>query len=183
MKLCGMNIRITGATLCTCGDAERFHKNLGLRRVRGYIDYSPVNEEICICGHRRGHHNSFMCCVGKEKWNRRANLNEPYCGCHGFVAAPTAEEAAEEAAEAARLEEIEAADKIVRKAQADLWCANCDEEVTEPTAKYECGNCGSEFTYADEGTHRCPDCGKFAAKMDGDFCPDCGEEIEEPSND
>ena len=121
--------------------------------------------ELCSCGHTRGDHSTQrhgMCVVGNPSWNHRHKLNLEFCSCPRF----------EQVVDAI----AEAAEREARKSAADFWCETCDEEA-EPTAKYACGNCGGEFTYADEGSHRCPDCGKFASKMDGDFCSDCGEEL------
>ncbi len=132
------------------------------------LDYS---NQRCYCGHRRGAHSLRGCHVGNEKWNTRNKRNDPRCDCRGFIEKSEYERAvAEEAEEHER-----------RRAEAEHWCDNCDDAVDEPTTKYDCGNCGSEFTYEDEGTNRCPDCGKFAAKMDGAYCPDCGEETRDLS--
>ena len=121
--------------------------------------------EPCVCGHRRGDHSTAMhgmCVVGRPSWNYRNRLTLERCPCNRFALVVDAI--------------AEAVERESRKSVADFWCEACDEEA-EPTAKYACGNCGSEFTYADEGSHRCADCGKFAAKMDGDFCSSCGEEL------
>ena len=121
--------------------------------------------EPCSCGHVRGDHSTAMhgrCVVGSPGWNHRNKLNLEPCSC------PRVEQVVDAIAEAVELE--------ARKSAAEFWCEACGDQA-EPTAKYACGNCGTEFTYADEGTHRCPDCGKFAAKMDGDFCSSCGEEL------
>ena len=123
--------------------------------------------QICFCSHRRGSHRTRGCSVGHEQWNKRNRRDDPYCSCQGYI----------EMAEAKRHEVEKAADREERKANAELWCESCDDEVEELTVKYECSYCGTEFTYADEGTHRCPECGKFASKLDGDFCPGCGDEV------
>ena len=121
--------------------------------------------EPCVCGHRRGDHSTALyglCMIGSSGWNHRNKLTLDRCTCPRFKQVVDA---------IAESEEREA-----RKSAADFWCETCGEQA-EPTAKYDCGSCGTEFTYADEGTHRCPDCGKFASKMEGDFCSDCGEEL------
>lgn len=68
-------------------------------------------------------------------------------------------------------------------------CHGCDallEEDAEVEQAYECGNCGTQFGRDDSpsGNHQCPDCNKFAAKMDpdeGGVCPECRmvNEVEE----
>jgi len=43
---------------------------------------------------------------------------------------------------------------------------------------YECGECGTRYTRdnsADGDSHRCPDCGKFGAKIADHACPECEE--------
>lgn len=69
-----------------------------------------------------------------------------------------------------------------------LKCTECgnlfvEEEPGEVRANaepaYECGACGRTFTKDDteDGDNRCPDCNKFASKMDPDewfACPECG---------
>ena len=69
-----------------------------------------------------------------------------------------------------------------------LKCTECghlftEEEPGEVRANaepvYECGACGQTFTQSDteNGDNRCPDCNKFASKMDPDewfACSDCG---------
>lgn len=59
-------------------------------------------------------------------------------------------------------------------------CTDC-EAINEDNkgAHYTCNNCGNEFTYEDEGTHRCSGCGKFAAKDYALSCNDCDAEVEE----
>lgn len=63
--------------------------------------------------------------------------------------------------------------------EVEVWvCPGCDhvfDEEPELTTLYECGNCGTTFSKEDEGSNRCPDCGKFAAKQDDGGCPECGE--------
>jgi len=63
------------------------------------------------------------------------------------------------------------------------YCPDCGEVKEDSTTSYECGNCGEEFTLEDEGTHRCPSCGKFAAKVSDNACPDCGTDLEETPED
>jgi len=70
------------------------------------------------------------------------------------------------------------ADEQEARAEADFWCENCEQAVDEPDTRYECGNCGAEFGYEDEGSNRCPGCGKFASKTSDNACPTCGEELE-----
>lgn len=64
-------------------------------------------------------------------------------------------------------------------AEVEVWvCPNCAEVFTEEpelTTLYECGNCGTTFSKEDEGSNRCPDCNKFAAKQDDGGCPECAE--------
>lgn len=76
----------------------------------------------------------------------------------------------------------ETARKLEERADADFWCESCNEAV-DPTTKYECGGCGNEFGLEDVGSHKCPDCSRFASKVGEDFCPECLEEVvsgEEP---
>lgn len=44
-------------------------------------------------------------------------------------------------------------------------CPECKErkENIALDTIYECENCGNKFSREQEGTHRCPDCGKFAS--------------------
>jgi DNA-directed RNA polymerase subunit RPC12/RpoP len=56
-------------------------------------------------------------------------------------------------------------------------CLDC-EAVRDETggSLYECGNCGTVFTMessADGGSNRCPQCGKFGAKLADDGCAEC----------
>ncbi len=143
-------------------DAER-----AARGVRGFAGLALR----CACGHRSGFHGLTGCQVGHVKWNRREGRNDPFCGCTGFL----------EAAEAARLAATEATERAAARAEADYWCTGCDEAIDEAdlTVRYECGNCGNEFTYADEGSNRCPECSRFATKVSETACPDCGEDVSE----
>src|SRR5439155_9542352 len=45
---------------------------------------------------------------------------------------------------------------------------SCDDP--EPSAQYECGECGEVFNEVDEGTNRCPSCNKFASRTDVEVC-------------
>lgn len=59
-------------------------------------------------------------------------------------------------------------------------CDDCDEDLDEDaTIRYECGRCGTEFTREDADGHRCPDCGSFGSRVDGNACPHCETEVEE----
>jgi Zn finger protein HypA/HybF involved in hydrogenase expression len=140
------------------------------RKIALGYDVAPIDRTRCACGHLRGlTHNLTGCLVGREKFAQRTGTwDEPYCYCRGFVAAPSPWEVI-----------ADLAGDIVRKAEADFWCNECDDAVEEPATKYECGNCGAEFTDADEDSNRCPGCNRFAAKVDGDFCPNCGGEVED----
>lgn len=128
-------------------------------------------QQICFCGHRQGNHGACGCTVGSVKWNQRNRRDDPHCGCQGFI----------EKTEAERIEAEEAEEKTRARDEAEFWCETCDDAVDEfdLTVKYECGNCGGEFTYADESSNRCPDCGKFAGKIGDDHCPDCGDQVED----
>lgn len=149
---------------------EYFEANAELMQLKGIGSYYKDGIVRCTCGHPRGSHNSIRgCCVGNRAWNKRHGRGDPECFCRGFI---TPEEQA-------RIHRIEVEEREAQRAESDHWCPECDGPVDEPTAKYECGNCGDEFTWADECTNRCPSCGKFAAKVEGDFCPDCGCEVEE----
>ena len=44
---------------------------------------------------------------------------------------------------------------------------------------YECQNCGTKFAREVEGSHKCPDCSKFAEKMTDEGCQECCEELVE----
>ena len=72
--------------------------------------------------------------------------------------------------------EEEHAKKQAERADAEFWCESCDEAV-DPTTKYECNFCGNEFGLEDVGSHKCPDCSRFAAKVGENFCPECLEEV------
>ena len=72
--------------------------------------------------------------------------------------------------------EEEAAQKQAERLDAEFWCESCDEAV-DPTTKYECGACGNEFGLEEVGSHKCPDCSRFAAKVGENFCPECLEEV------
>ncbi len=93
-----------------------------------------------------------------------------------------------EAAERKAAKEAAKAAKALRDAS-EFYCSSCDEVVDPDEGDiryYECGDCGSEFT-SDEGGgkgNQCPDCNKFAARREGDFCPNCEEELEQrqPAN-
>ena len=60
-------------------------------------------------------------------------------------------------------------------------CDKCEALVTVDDAEecsplYECGECGSRYNRdnsADGESHRCPDCGKFGAKVADKCCPEC----------
>lgn len=53
-------------------------------------------------------------------------------------------------------------------------CTECQEISEESHGPvYECGSCGTTFSKEDEGSHRCPDCNKFAGKLADDSI-DCG---------
>lgn len=59
-------------------------------------------------------------------------------------------------------------------------CDCCGELALEPTGEslYECSECGTRFNREgsyDGGSHRCPECCRFAAKVGGDACPACGD--------
>lgn len=61
-----------------------------------------------------------------------------------------------------------------------LKCPDCDEifAAGEGVTLYQCGQCDTIFSEngsADGVGHRCPDCNKFAAKMEGEGCPTCEE--------
>ena len=58
------------------------------------------------------------------------------------------------------------------------YCPVCEASV-EPTALYQCGNCGEEFNFDEYSTHRCPECGKFSTKILPYACPNCYSELEE----
>lgn len=51
------------------------------------------------------------------------------------------------------------------------------EDVGGPI--YECGSCGTVFSFDNEGSNRCPDCNKFAAKYCDISCTQCEGEAEE----
>jgi len=77
----------------------------------------------------------------------------------------------------------DAEDELAKaRAEAEFWCDNCQEAVEEPDTRYECGNCGEEFGLEENGSHKCPGCGKFAAKVLDHACPNCGEELAEGGN-
>ena len=62
-------------------------------------------------------------------------------------------------------------------------CGDCGalvaiEDTEDVGPLYECGDCGTRFTRDgsfDGSSHRCPDCGKFAAKVADVACPECCE--------
>lgn len=146
-------------------DFETFDAIVQLEMRRKGVE--PLSE-MCGCGHRQGVHNgSIGCLVGRDKWNARYRRTDKHCGCRGFIRKEEFE----------RLQAEEAEERAEALETAEYWCTQCDQAVDDPTAKYECSECGTEFTYADEGTHQCPNCRRFAGKQDGDFCPDCGEEL------
>jgi hypothetical protein len=71
------------------------------------------------------------------------------------------------------------------KREADAWICNGCGALTDADAGqeagplYECGSCGTRFTRegsADGEGHRCPDCGKFGAKLEDHCCPECDED-------
>jgi DNA-directed RNA polymerase subunit RPC12/RpoP len=71
---------------------------------------------------------------------------------------------------------------IAKNPDAIAWrCADCEAEFTDGDADQgqgpllECGECESRFTYQAEGSNRCPDCNRFAAKVADLACPECGE--------
>lgn len=62
----------------------------------------------------------------------------------------------------------------VAEAVSAYRCTECQEIQEESHGPvYECGNCGTTFSKEDEGSHRCPDCNKFAGKLADDSI-DCG---------
>ena len=64
-------------------------------------------------------------------------------------------------------------------------CDSCDEIWDETLGEplYECGECGTIFSRsnsADGGSHRCPQCNRFAGKLADDGCIECETgEVEE----
>jgi uncharacterized Zn finger protein (UPF0148 family) len=63
-------------------------------------------------------------------------------------------------------------------------CTSCEwfEEEEPDSPLYECGSCGERYNRdnsADGGSHRCPSCNKFGAKVADHACPECDEEVEE----
>jgi len=63
-------------------------------------------------------------------------------------------------------------------------CTSCEwfEEEEPESPLYECGSCGERYdrdNSADGGSHRCPSCNKFGAKVADHACPECYEEVEE----
>jgi len=67
------------------------------------------------------------------------------------------------------------------KTKKDGWfCPECETIFEEQgDTIYEC-SCGNIFSREETGTHKCPECNKFASKLLDHGCPDCmGEELEE----
>lgn len=59
-------------------------------------------------------------------------------------------------------------------------CTDCEALSEEGSGEplYECGDCGTRFTREESQTgdsHKCPDCGKWSAKVADDVCEECGE--------
>jgi DNA-directed RNA polymerase subunit RPC12/RpoP len=52
-------------------------------------------------------------------------------------------------------------------------CGKIEISVDESNSLYECNSCGSRFSRNDNGSHKCPDCGKFGSKI-GIACEECG---------
>jgi DNA-directed RNA polymerase subunit RPC12/RpoP len=57
-------------------------------------------------------------------------------------------------------------------------CEECGESSVDANESplYECQNCGTKFNRdnsADGGSHKCPDCNKFASKLDAVSCSLC----------
>ena len=134
-----------------------------------------LNERCGICNNRRGSHFSGArtgCSIGSDRHNRHYDRQDPPCGCPGFMAVVAYEQAEREQAE----------EEAVR-ATWPWQCEGC-EEIFEDDADfqrlYECGECGGIFSYEDVGSHRCEQCGKFAAKLTDRGCPECQQcEVEE----
>lgn len=88
---------------------------------------------------------------------------------------------ADAVAERARVEEA-----VGFTTQDGYQCEGCDAVFIEPepTALYECGEDSTVFNAnnsADGASHRCPDCNKFAGKVDDQSCPECEEGPLEPA--
>lgn len=151
---------------------EEFEEALS-RRLPIKVGYKKVtldslNERCGICGNRRGGHFSGArtgCSIGSDRHNRHYNRQDPQCNCPGFMAVADYEQAEQEQAE----------EDAVR-ATWPWQCEGC-EEIFEDNGDfqrlYECGECGSIFSYEDVGSHRCEQCGKFAAKLTENGCPEC----------
>jgi DNA-directed RNA polymerase subunit RPC12/RpoP len=65
-------------------------------------------------------------------------------------------------------------------------CAGCGTEFTAADADqgqgllYECGECGCRFSWGSDGSNRCPECNRCAAKIADLACPECNEGELEP---
>jgi predicted RNA-binding Zn-ribbon protein involved in translation (DUF1610 family) len=139
-----------------------------LKEIERTCDIDTLNaisgSPVCHCGHARGMHGAMTrCLVGHDKQNRSSGRNDPYCNCTWFM----------EAAEMARMLAEDAATRQANKAAAAFLCKSCDDGIDDPTERFECGNCGNE----QEESGNCEACGRFVGKMDGDYCPDCGDEL------
>ena len=66
----------------------------------------------------------------------------------------------------------------------EAWkCLDCGAITQEryDVPRYECNNDGTIFardSSADGGSHRCPECNKFASKLADESCEDCEGEVE-----
>lgn len=159
---------LSGVTL---EEFEQARDALFAIRVGGHTSpeaIASMSERCAGCGHRRGGHRSVPrrgCGVGGDRHNAHYKRSDPSCFCSGFTTA-------EEKAEAER----EAAEEEARREAAPFKCDNCDEVFDDDCGLvrlYECGECGSIFSYEDHGSNRCEDCGKFAALMTDRGCPEC----------
>lgn len=61
--------------------------------------------------------------------------------------------------------------------EGQVYCEHCNQRHAASAAltEYHCNNCGCNFTGDKTGRIRCPECSRYAAKLDTPGrCPKCG---------